>query len=966
MSAALRTVESWRVAWEHGYLPWLREHGARAWREAAPVLVVVPANADGYFARSLALDAGVSPLGVHFVTPAELRATLTRALGLAPSHPLREHARLLLAIAAEETGGETGAAVAAAPDTLRRAIEVLGESGWDFASDGPPAARPIVARFQRALTNCGFQLLHETDRALLAAAHPVFARVLVIGFDAAHWASWPLLAAAVRCAESATVFLRHPRMEAHDLDAAWVGTWEEHFGLSEPLAGESPAATTTHFLVGRDAAEQARAVVQQALAFLADPSCTRLGILVPGPGALARRIAALLAAHHIPHFDALGHTAPGPGEAPEWSCWLALQETPRLPALLRLLRTCPAAAAHFPADAEDQLSRAFATLLLDDLDTLAAFLAAQPRTAPIAAVLRELPRLPDRATFASFLAHTGAAFSWLGWSERAADLQRLGSGWSERIGAKFSRRIFLRWLGEVLASPQRERAPDGRHPYSRTHLLPAAQAEARTWSHLVIAGLNEGQWPPPLDDAGWLGEDEFTALNIRALNRRATLQGSQGEGHVIAAPGHALCLGPRERRALATRQFLHTLESASHAVALTASLLDEAAPERPCNASEFFVAHYHAARGRVASHETMLVLREETARWLATTKDEAATPGPSSFAEQTRRAFDARRDRAQPFGEYEFARRTPPARPLRLTATDWEKALASPAAAWLQHVLGVAPPDEAAGETPWSQAIGSWVHRWLAAIAGPERGAFATLPEPGEILARTERAADDFRNRVAALLREQGRAIPDWWIATWQQARSIALELARRVAEVRGITHLATEWRLEDTAIAIDAGASLHVRGRIDLLLTPGPAPRGGWIVDYKTGDEESLTPKRAPTREERIAKVARNLRRADGLQLALYALALDAPLGITRLTRDLPLDEPQLMPDDVGAQAQRDFWLGLCRMQDTAIFGSAGKLRDDFSFAPGLPLATLGIDPAILAEKRARTHPHLVEEETP
>lgn len=957
MSAVLRSVESWSVAWSEGFLPWLRAHAAHAWRDRAPSFVVLPAGADTYHAKTLALDAGISPLALRFVTPAELRVQLLRALGIERTHPLREHLRLLLAIAAEETGGDIGGAAAAAPDALLHAINVLGDGGWTFREAGPASARPLVERFTRLREQCGFHLLHDTDRALLAAARPVFARVLVLGFDAVHWPAWPLLATAVRCAESATVFLREPREEAFGLDATWRGTWEENFAPATPLAGDVTRAAVTHFLAARDTTEQARVVVQQAIGFLADPACTRLGILVPGPGALARRIAADLAALGVAHYDGLAHFAPGPCEAPDFPAWLELQDSPRLPALLHLLRASSSAAARFPHDAENQLTRAFSSLLLDDLDSLAAWLADRPVAAP----LREMPRLPERATLTDFLDATARAFVWLAWEDRAADLLRLGAGWSKHVTAKFSRRTFLRWLGEILASPQRERAPEGCHPYSRAHILPAAQAGAQAWSHLIAAGLNEGQWPPPLDDAGWLGEAEFTALNarIRRLNTRATRQGSQGEGHDVVAPGHTLCLGPRERRALASRQFLDTVESATTALALTASLIDDAAPERPCNASEFYVAHYHRTRGRILSHDTLRALHEQTQGWLA-----APEQPRDCDVSQTKRAFDARRDRAQPFGEYEFARLTPPARPLRIAATEWEGALNSPAATWLDKVLGVSAPDDPAGETPWALTIGSWTHRWLAAIAGAERSAFVLLPTPAEILSRPQRAADEFRARVAALLAEQRRALPDWWVATWQQARTLALDLVRRVTAVRGPTHLATEWRLGDTAIAIADDATLHVHGFIDLLLMPGPAPAGAWIVDYKTGDEDSLAPKKAPTPPERIAKVARNLRRADGLQLALYALAIESPRGITRLTRELDLDEPQLTPADAGLDAQRTLWLGLCRMQDTAIFGATGKLRDDYSFSPDLPLATLRIDPAILAEKWARTHPLLVEQD--
>ncbi len=953
-------MENWGIAWHEGYLPWLRENATRAWRDDAATLIVLPTKTDAYYAKKLALEEGISPLALHFVTPAELRGLMQQRLGVSRTHPLREHLRLLLSIAAEEAGGEAADAIAAAPDALLHAINVLGDGGWDFQKAGPPVARPIVARFERLLEECGFHLLHETDRALLAAARPVFARVLLLGFDAAHWPSWPVLAAVARSAQETTVLLRFPRSEAEELDSAWIGTWEENFGSAEPLAGDSTSAEHTHFLVGYDTAEQAEAVVQQTLAFLADPGCTRLGILVPGPGALARRIAAGLATLGVPHHDGLGHVAPGPCEAPDWSAWLTLQETPRLPALLRFLRASPEAAHRFPEDAERQLLRAFSSLLLDDLESLAAWLAESKS----ADALQNLPRLPEQGTLTDFLAATENAFAWLSWKDRTADLERLTAGWSGLLTARFSRRSYLRWLGEVLASPQRDRATEGRHPYSRAYLIPAAQTEAQSWSHLIIAGLNEGQWPPPFDDAGWLGEDELTALNqrVRQLNQRATLQGSHGEGHTVVASGHTLCLGPKEARALANRRFLNTIESASTALALTANVIDEAVPDRPCNASEFFVAHYHRTRGNIVSHDTLSALREETVRWLARP---VPTFDPAAVA-ATREAFDIRRNPDLEFGEYEFARSSAPRRPLRLAATDWERALANPAAAWLEHVLRVSAPEEVGGETPWHASLGSWTHRWLAAIGGNERGAFIPIPPSEEIMERTRRAADDFRARVTAILLAQRRNLPDWWAATWQQARTIALRLAERVASVAGPTHLATEWPLAETSITIDESSNLRIHGRIDLLLTPGAGPKGAWIVDYKTGDKKTLTPKKAESTEERVAKIAQSLRKADGLQLALYALAIDRPLGITRLAGELPLDEPQLTPGDVGLEAQRIFWRGLCHMQDTAIFGALGKLRDDFSFSPDLPLATLSIDPDILAQKWALTHPDLVASNDP
>ena len=201
------------------------------------------------------------------------------------------------------------------------------------------------------------------------------------------------------------------------------------------------------------------------------------------------------------------------------------------------------------------------------------------------------------------LTASAAVFARLGWQDRADELHRVTADWAAHFDTLLSRANFLRWLREVLDSTGTERAPIGNHPYARTQLIPYSNAETQTWTHIIAAGLNEGQWPPSFDEGGWLGEDEIDALNRRVggLNVRATLQGRQGEGHATVQAGKALCLGPAQRRALVQRQFLNTLESASVAVAATAQLFDEAKPDRQLNPSDFFTRLYFCTRGRALS-----------------------------------------------------------------------------------------------------------------------------------------------------------------------------------------------------------------------------------------------------------------------------------------------------------------------------------------------------------------------------
>ena len=133
-------------------------------------------------------------------------------------------------------------------------------------------------------------------------------------------------------------------------------------------------------------------------------------------------------------------------------------------------------------------------------------------------------------------------------------------------------------------------------------------------------------------------------------------------------------------------------------------------------------------------------------------------------------------------------------------------------------------------------------------------------------------------------------------------------------------------------------------------------------IIDYKTGSRKSLAPSpRAKTPDDRIASVMKRLSAGDGLQLALYALALQqlgAPnFRVSLLTPDIEL-ETQLSEADLPANDP--LWRGLATMQDSGAFGMRGELRAEFGFQNDYPLATLAIDSATLDEKWALTHPGL------
>lgn len=1023
LSHRLFTAPDWRCGFEPVVLAWLRNAAIAAGNQSGIAAAIVPTRGDAYFFKAAALGAGLDLFGVHLMTPSEAREFLRQARGVSEPAASRAQLRLLAATAAEATGGEAAAAVASAPEHLLRAMDLLGAGGWSFAKAGPEPLRPIVREFERLLAQAGLRTAPQLDAALRDAAPeapPLFRSLLVTGFDGAHWPWWPMLSAAAHSAIETTVLLREPQIAAADLDRTWIGAWEQEFGASESVSAEpAQPGARREFLAGADTLEQARAIVQKALQFLAEPGCERLGILLPGPGALARRVSELLAGLSIPHLDGIPHIVPGEFESAAWPAWLAFQESPRLPPLLRFLEASPSAGGLFdglPVSlVAAELRRTQNDILLDDLDAIAEWLRRHSTSkfaGPLAHGLAGLTRLSEKNRGPEFLAETRAAFARLGWTQHAGEMQRAADGWLDRIDAPISRRAWLRWLAGALVSTRASRHAEGNHPYSRTHLLPHGQAGAQTWSHLIAAGLNEGQWPPAFEEAGWLGEREIDEMNrkVRRLNESATVQGRQGEGHETVAPGHALCLGPAQRRALAERDFFAAIETTAHAVAASVSLSDEAAPDRALNPGDFFNRLHHQATGRIVSHDGLGALRRRTAEWLSDSelwaragerKSETPRPGaleehpaqlqfpfaaavesalrggargrrdvrrslPAPFIAQTRVAYDARRRAGVPFGEYEFALREP-VRKVRLAATAWERALTSPSIVWMNALLGVGALEEEADVSIWNLAIGQWTHRWLGAMAARREG-FSPRGDHDAAAARVAESAAAFRRNFEGVLRDLGRAPPDWWTSVWQQAACTARALAERLREAAGHTHIATEHNIE-AAIALDGSRTLHVRGRIDVLLASAPGagaafPESVWIIDYKTGGKKSLAPKAGLEAAARRAVLAARLRQGDGLQLALYALAAHhlgatAP-GVSLLTADLALDAPQITLDDVSPAAQAPLWSGLHRMQETGVFGARGRLRDDYSFADPHPLATLAIDPALLEEKWELTHPSI------
>src|SRR6266849_4631634 len=406
---------SFEAAWEHVLLPWFETVAARAFENRLPVAVITPFRSHAQLFRSKLLAAGISLLGVKFLSPAQLRELLLRGSGL--NIPLREHLRLLLAIAAEELANNNpeslvARSVARDPDHFLRVIDQLHAAGWELQEIEPLVLREIAARFERRVRDCGFTLVHEADRAAVAnteKSEPRFSHLLVCGFDGAHWPLWPLLRAAVSFSETATVVLSDPRDEARDLDETWVGTWEENFGASQVIDAIAERSTSSpgqiHFLVGRDTTDQAEAIVALTAKFLGQENCERIGILFPRTGALPRLVATFLGAVKIAHNDGIAHLTPSAFDDNAWRIWLDLQENSRLKNLLHFLRALPAQIFEEKSifEVEKTLRGAYADVLIDNIDILREHLGRKNGNAEIIRSLEKIEFLPGTATLPRFL-----------------------------------------------------------------------------------------------------------------------------------------------------------------------------------------------------------------------------------------------------------------------------------------------------------------------------------------------------------------------------------------------------------------------------------------------------------------------------------------------------------------------------------------------------------------------------------
>jgi len=985
--------EQWRTLVE----PWLRAQAGVAWKNPKPTVILTPSRAESFYLRSRLVEEGVSFLGLRFWTPSDARkfllAEILPEIGAATQSELRLVARACAEKLARKAGADnaTLTSVIREPGPFLRAYDLLLGAGWDPSREGAIYGRELAREMQRALEEQRIATQAGLHRHLLRkiSTHdePLLANLLVVGFNAAHWPLWDLLKAVVFSAEQAVIALSEPRDFAEEIDQLWISSWEEVTqteALSPPSPislDETPApfaevvasyekgepgnlvAADLTFRVTPDLASHTRAVVLQAIDYLRCDTCTRLGIVFPDANALALGVAEELRLLGIPLDDGTGSLTPGIFEKRCWQSWIALQEEPGVQRLIAWMRACeaqgvscgmePALSARIIADVVES---ALGESLVDDLNFLARHLEENStgnRASAVADFLRGRIVLPETATFSQFLEMTRRALVLPGWEEHLARLRIDPPAWLRESDEMLSRRTYLEWLKESTDSQTRTRGADGNHFYGKVHFLIYPQITGQTWSHLILTGLNEGVWPRVFEAGAFGSRHELAALNqqVRELNRLGASQGGQGMGHEAVGAGRGHCLLPLERQDLALRDICAALESTGAAACLTAMTTGGGRNLLP---SDFFNHAYQAKTGRVLDEEAFRSMANVTGAWCHKYESffylKTSISSPASAATQV--AFAARRDPARPFGPYEFAYAQPPSQPIQLSCKRWEDAWNHPATVWLEEIVGASPWPE--GTLSWPRAVGTWVHRWLAAslrVCREQNSAKDFMPL---LLEAADSEAFRVRNRARAVEIE----LYPWWDQVWAQARATALGLGEMLAPHLQEKQLLSEFRLpRDVMIALPGieQADFALKGRIDLLLIePGVVPHDiahgdfsgctCWVIDFKTGLAQSLS-------EKKIGE-------GKGLQPVLYALAVRAlgavSTAISLHTGDVSL-KPQVQLDDVLEITP--LFRSLDKSHRNGVFGMRADADNDYGYAPSYPMATRFVPSNILEAKWMLVH---------
>lgn len=984
--------DSPEALWQQVALPWLRKHGPQAWRQPHPVVVLVPHRTAAFAFKQRTLQAKLNLLGVEFWTPQEVRLYMRTQYGRALKPPVaRETLDLILRVAAREVllqrpANRSAAAVVADSAAFRQVLDRVLASGVEAESVFLSDLNEVIRVTQQRMQDHGWSTSQEELFWLEKEAPqrgPVFAASLAVGFSGEDWAFLPLLSAALNGSAEATLGFLPPTAPGEESDQLFISTLEERFGTYrqlDPQENQGREGREISLRLAKDLGREVRVIVAQVVSWLAEDLDAKIAVAVPPASPLGLLVAQRLSTLDIPVHSRFGFRRPGMLEDAAWQRWLDYLIAPKLatflaltevlePRVLRALAEAGPDADYDYQENEKALESAYQQTLSDELPVLAAWMddseQLSERNRRTGLVIQRLSSLPIEGELSQLWESFVALTQQLGWHERAELLQ---PQIEQVVDAAPSWIVpapdFLGWLQSIGDTRDFSRPAEAHHYYARVHLLTPAEAAGQEWTHLYLAGLTEGVWPPVGQEEAFLSwrESQQWQRRLRAQLHQVVREGSQGEGQDVLPRGLTWPAGESAALVCARRAFQACWQKREGTVlACSAHLGDETRPSLPLLPSEFYL---QAIREEGSDLFPRAGLEDAACHRLAANceawADEILGPEETNQGNESFFHLEAYRQRrtGEKFTSYEFTLQpgsTPP-RALRLSCGDWERVLQAPATAFLQHLLGVSQRAKFSIESFSARSRGVWTHQWLGGLvpqqhdlAPHEWPPLVPLPSLDEPPALLRRNAEGFRDRVSTAWQQADQVLPAWWQARWEQALGLVLDLAKSWEGAEGCSHVATEWTLREHPLSLGGEENLWLRGRVDVLL----GDREQWqeatqllILDYKTGARS----------EFRVSKMQRD---GSGVQLALYAMLL---AQLTSVEVSVAMVSPQKgLSDRLGKTTWQEFelaWHDLVRMQNSGILGWRLPLRDPFLRTESMPLATLAVPKEVGKRKWRQAHP--------
>lgn len=954
---------SFDYAWEEIIKGWFIEKNERV--RNLPRAVVVPNDATVQFIKEQLLKLEIPLLGVHFFTPGKLRHYLAKAYGVVGTAELRENLQLLMkSVASGLKENRVANAAEINPDQFVRLADLLDSAGWGSEVLKNQNVRELIAKYREAQEFYGVittQRMVDGLYDLTKNSKEVFSDLLLYGFSSKYWSNYKLLVAAVRSAYEGTICLL-TQNSTRVVDQAWLGSWEEEFGFSIGVLGglESKPFSYLSYLfeeeniskeivnkysenlpeiyVADTILKEAEVIVAVIAEALVNEETTRVGIVFPNETSpLAREVAIVLEKERISHYNHLGYLGGRSRKRQLFELWVKWQKSVRLENLFNFLDalTDEGILSIEQFQQYKKNSRlASQTLLTDDIVVINNYLKLNLREKLVIKSVDDWRVLPDEGTFQDYMKLAGEALKEIISAQDWKLTEQRAGLFLQNFERMINKEDFLLWISSVTKVLGRTSHYWGQQQYALVHLVTEEEALMQSWSHLILAGINQGEWPSEKPEVMFL-ESKY----IHELNHASLKEGMQGDGHSVVRDGLSLLVSSSDHYEMSKVNFGVLLGSPSKKLVITAHMTNPQQAKESLM-SEFLEKLYHILEGKLLDVHNVKTILKNTNFWI---RDYALEVNKDRY-EEVENAYKHRRNIKEGFNEYSFCFRKPKKEALNISCKAWEEVLASPERVWFKHILKIESQELLLGKGLHSLAKGTWVHAWINL---EKKGGQISVEVWKELIENQARKVYETIEKTYSSL---NRTVPDIWKSYWHEARRVSVSLCNAVKGNLNDGYLFSEYPISDENNS-EFFLNIPLKGRIDLLIYGlndlSYKDELLCIFDFKTGVSGALTKDK--------------LKRGVGIQLVLYALKFYKEgfkqIEVSVIQPGVALKK-QLDLNDI--LETRSIFEAINYVYLSGKLGIRNSMESNYESNFKFPIATIKVEDEVLEKKWGLTHENL------